>query len=291
MENKPKIAITGASGFVGKAIGKQLKLQGYAVLPISRTLLYEEPSVVAKALAGCGIIINLAGAPILQRWTAAAMHAIYDSRILTTQTLSSAIALLETPPALFISASAVGIYNSIDNHDEYSQLLADDFLGAICKDWEKAATTVTSNRSVRLAILRFGVVLGKQGGAYPKMSLPFRFGVGGKIGHGSQWFPFVHIADVVKAVEFIIDNKNTQGIYNLVAPENVTNQQFTKALGKQLCRPHFMPVPTKVLSLLYGEAATVLTSGQYVIPNRLLHDGFTFNFPTLSQTLSDLEKR
>jgi uncharacterized protein len=285
-----KIAITGATGFIGKTLCRFLMGQGYQVTTIGRNHLKEGSSKVAQLIAGAQYIINLAGAPILKKWTEAYKQEIYHSRILTTRILVEAIQQNTEKPELFISASAVGIYNNVDIHDEFSELYDTGFLGNVCLNWEKETHRLANQTDMRLAIFRFGVVLGKNGGAYPLISLPFKLFVGGKIGNGLQWFPFIHINDVLGAFKFVMDNPTSKGIYNLVAPNMVTNVAFGKELAKQLHRPCWLPVPPWGLKVLYGEAVSTLTEGQYVKPHRLVTEGYHFHYPNAIETIKALTK-
>jgi uncharacterized protein (TIGR01777 family) len=288
MDNQPIVAIAGATGFVGNAIATSLLNRGYRVKAIGRKHIAEGEGALAQHLMGAEVVINLSGEPILQKWTDDAKQRIYDSRILTTRAIANAVLMMDAPPKLVISASAVGIYNNIDIHDEFSQKYANDFLATLCIDWEKEITTLTQNNNIRLAIVRLGVVLGKSGGAFPKMAMPFKLFVGGKIGLGSQWFPFIHIDDVVAGVNYIIDQPKAYGVYNFVAPQLVTNAQFSKLLAKQLHTHALLTVPTAALKVLYGEAASVLTDGQFVKPSRLLDAGYAYKYPTVESALQAL---
>ncbi|CAA6799688.1 MAG: Cell division inhibitor [uncultured Sulfurovum sp.] len=282
------IAITGASGFVGQYITKVFTEQGYVVVPILRADIHDLNKLQTK-LEQSDVLINLAGANIIGRWSASYKKVLYDSRIETTNALVKGMKLIDNPPKLFISTSAVGIYKNDKLYDEYSTNYADNFLGNLVDDWEDEANKV-KELGVRVAILRFGIVLGKEGGALQKMLTPFKLGVGGIIGDGKQAFSFIHIDDLARFYLHLIDNQALEGVYNMTTTKPTTNYGLTKALGKVLKRPTFLPLPTFVLQLIYGEGATVLTDGQSVIPKRVLESGFKFKFEEIDEVLEDLLK-
>lgn len=283
-----KVAITGATGFLGRNIGQFMSQQGYEVIRIGRQQLNEGPQTVADLIDGVHLVINLAGAPVLAKWTEAHKQEIYYSRILTTRILSEALHLVKTRPELFISASAVGIYNTTDIHDEFSERYDTGFLGTVCADWEKEALSILAIGGIRLAILRLGIVLGKNGGAYPRMALPFKFFVGGKIGAGKNWVPYVHIDDLLGAIRFVINTPTAGGIYNMVAPNPTTNAQMSAQLGKALHRPCWLTVPVWPLRVLYGDGVTTVIKSHYVKPHRLVREGYHFQYPTIESALAQL---
>ena len=282
------IAITGASGFVGQYITKVFTEQGYVVVPILRADIHDLNKLQTK-LEQSDVLINLAGANIIGRWSASYKKVLYNSRIETTNALVKGMKLIDNPPKLFISTSAVGIYKNDEPYDEYSTNYADNFLGNLVDDWEDEANKA-KELGVRVAILRFGIVLGKDGGALQKMLMPFKLGVGGIIGDGKQAFSFIHIDDLARFYLHLIDNQALEGVYNMTTTKPTTNYGLTKALGKVLKRPTFLPLPTFVLQLIYGEGATVLTDGQSVIPKRVLESGFKFKFEEIDEVLEDLLK-
>lgn len=279
------VTITGASGFVGSNLVKMFESTGYKVLRISQSTLKERSELI-KVMEQSDIVINLAGANILARWSDEYKKTLYSSRIETTKRVVEAMSASKTKPELFISTSAVGIYNHTDTHAEDSEGYANDFLAKICLDWESGALKA-KELGIRTAIFRFGIILG-DGGALSKMLIPFSLGLGGSIGDGSQAFPFIHIEDLKRVYLHIVQNENLEGIFNLVAPQIITNKQFTKALSKALHRPAFFNVPEFAVRILFGEGAKVLTSGQKVIPKRLIESGFEFRFETIEKALSDL---
>ena len=278
------IAITGATGFVGTNLTKFFKNLNYNIIPISREILNNE-SKLKNVLEQSDVVINLAGANIIGRWTPQYKELLYSSRIDTTSKIVNAINTVENKPKLLISTSAVGIYDNKDTHDE-NGTFANDFLSTLCQNWEKEALKA-KNETTKVSIFRFGIVLGKDGGAFAKMITPFRLCLGGIIGSGNQAFSYVHIDDLMNAYQFVIE-KNLDGIFNLTAPKPTTNLLFTRALGKALKRPTIFPVPEFVLKLIFSEGAKVLTDGQDVIPKKLLSLGFKFKFSNIEETLKAL---
>jgi uncharacterized protein (TIGR01777 family) len=279
-----KIAITGMSGFVGTSLKAMFIQEGYEVVGISRSDL-GDVSKLTSILDSTSVVINLAGANIIGRWSNEYKKLLYSSRLDTTSALIKAIEKCETKPEILISTSAVGIYSNKKTYNEENIEYADDFLGKLCQDWENKALEA-ENFGVRTVIFRFGIVMG-DGGALAKMLLPFKLGVGGTIGDGSQSFSFIHIKDLVSAYKFALDN-HLKGAYNLTVPFPTTNKGLTKALGKTLHRPTIFPVPEFVLRVIFGEGAKVLTDGQSVVPKRLVDAGFEFEFKTIEETIEDL---
>ncbi len=278
------IAITGASGFVGTNLSKFFTNLNYKIIPISRDILNDE-SKLKKVLEESDVVINLAGANIIGRWTPQYKELLYSSRIDTTSKIVNAINIIENKPKLLISTSAVGIYDNKDTYNE-NGTFANDFLSILCQNWEKEALKAT-NETTKVSIFRFGIVLGKNGGAFAKMITPFKLCLGGIIGSGNQAFSYIHIDDLMNAYKFVIE-KNLDGVFNLTAPKPTTNFQFTKALGKVLNKPTIFPVPELVLKLIFSEGAKVLTDGQDVVPEKLLSLGFKFNYKNIEETLKAL---
>lgn len=281
-----KIGITGGSGLIGTHLTEKLAGDLNAdILLIPRKLLYGNVQDLSEFIKYCEVIIHLSGAPVLCRWNSKNKQVLRNSRITTTKNLNCAIALMEIKPKLFISTSAVGIYDNKHTHNEYSKNFSDDFLGELCIDWESAANEI-KRQGVRTVIFRLGVVLSDKGGALAKALPIFRYALGGKLGNGSQAFPFIHIKDLMNAYSYVILNKEMEGAYNLIAPELITNRDYTKALSSFLNRPAFFHVPASILRVLFGEGSNVLLSGQRVVPERLVNAGFMFDFPTLHTTLN-----
>ncbi len=282
------IAIAGASGFIGSNLTDFFEKNGNEVRPIPR--LQSESAVIElkSILSGVDVVINLAGAPVVGRWTKEYKKKLFDSRINTTRKLVEAIYKLDKKPGLLISASAVGIYAQEGLQTETDYTAADDYLGEICRAWEqeaKKAVPVT-----RVVIPRFGIVLGTDGGALTRMIPMFKLGLGGKIASGKQGVSWIHINDVVQAVKFLIDNERLSGEFNFTAPEVVDNSEFTRVLAKSVRRPAFFSVPEAALTVAFGEGALAVAGGQFAPPKRLLSEGFTFAFPDLKSALKDIVK-
>lgn len=286
MENVKLIAMSGASGFVGSHMYRKFKNNGWEIIALGRKEFALPTEELAKRLQGVDVIVNLAGAPVITRWTEEYKKVLYESRITLTRKLVSACKLLAKPPQLFLSASAIGCYSATGTHTEDDNTLVGDFLGRLTREWEQEALRA-KEFGCRTAIFRFGVVLGQGGGALAKMLLPFKLGIGGTIGNGRQPFSWVHIKDLTRAFEAAINDSTYEGIYNMTAPHPTTNLGLTKTLGRALSRPTIFPVPPFVLRLLYGEGAQALTSGQTVIPKRLLDSGFQFDFPYIEEAVAD----
>lgn len=278
------IAITGASGFVGTNLNKFFSSLGYKILAISREILNDQ-NKLEEVINSSDIIINLAGANIINRWSESYKKLLYSSRIDTTSKIVNAIKNSTNKPDLLISTSAVGIYDNKQTYNEDGNKNT-DFLANLCKDWENEANKA-KEFGVKVSIFRFGIVLGKHGGALQKMITPFKMGVGGVIGSGKQAFSFIHIYDLLNAFRFVIDDLH-EDIFNLTAPVPTTNKGLTLALGKTLKRPTILPVPEFVLNIIFSEGAKVLTDGQSVIPQKLEDLGFEFKFKTIEETIEDL---
>ncbi len=281
-----KIAIIGANGFIGASMQSFFNAEGFDVLPLDREDTKKDIAEITKVLEGVDIIINLAGAPIIHRWNDAYKKVLYDSRIVTTKRIVTAMSHMKKKPELFISTSAIGIYATNGPMSESNHTYSDNFLAKICKDWESEAQK--ADDFTRVVIFRFGVVLGKGGGALSKMLPSFKLGIAGTIGDGSEPFSWVHISDLLNAYLFVFKNNDLKGTFNLTAPYPVTNKVLTKTLGKILYRPTVIPLPKFVLRFLYSEGATVLTEGQCVIPERLLEHNFIFKYPTIEEALREV---
>ncbi len=230
--------------------------------------------------------VNLAGFNIFRYWTDHAKTQIYDSRILTTRNL------VEAMPAdkgvTLCSTSAAGYYgNRGDEILQEDATQGGDFLAKVCIEWEKEALQANA-KSIRVVTMRFGVVLGKGGGAMKKMIQPFKFFVGGPMGNGKHWFSWIHIDDLVSAILFILENPETKGPVNFSAPNPVRNKDFAKALGKAIKRPSFMSVPSFMIRLMMGELGTSLLNSQRLSPGKLTKYGFKFQHPNISSALSEI---
>jgi hypothetical protein len=269
-----KIALTGASGFVGAALQKTFD----DCVVIDRR---DDEAAILKKLAHVDVVINLAGAPIIKRWSDPYKKVLLESRIKTTRNLVRAINQSEVKH--FISTSAIGIYPDNLRCDESTTEIAGDFLGMLAREWETEALACHKLTT----ILRFGVILGPDGGALAQMLTPFRLGVGGIIGNGRMMTSWIDIDDLMKIYRFVIERR-LSGIFNAVSPNPVTNYVFTKTLGAVLHRPTVLPIPEFALRIMYGEAASVLTGSKEVYPRALSEAGFVFDYPDLESSLKHL---
>lgn len=286
---KARVVIAGINGFVGKELQNMFTKLGYEVEGIKRDT-YKDITALVQQINGSDIVINLAGANIIARWDEEYKQKLYNSRLDTTKALIKSFKECETKPKLFISTSAVGIYDNRSVYSEDDMNYAKDFLGNLCIDWEAQALRA-SELDIRTVIFRFGIVLGKNGGALQKMLLPFKLGLGGRIGSGKQGFSYIHIEDLLDAYKFVVEDENQDGIYNLVAPNPTTNQGLTDALGKALNRPTILPLPEFILEIIFSQGAKVLTDGQQIVPKRLLDAGFRFQYTTIQEAVNHLVKK
>jgi uncharacterized protein len=289
------IAISGSSGLIGSALTRMFEQRGNEVRRLVRRPARDtneiswDPqrgTIEAAKLEGVDAVINLAGENLAQRWTSSVKPRLRQSRITSTALLSRTIASLREKPSVFLSGSAIGYYGSRGNEvlDEQSSA-GSDFLATICVDWE-ATTAPASDAGVRVANLRTGLVLSGDGGVLAKMLLPFRLGVGGRLGDGRQWMSWIGMADYVEAVGFLMRSTSPGGAFNLVAPNPVTNAEFASTLARVLRRPAFFPVPKAALKLVYGKMADeTIFASQLVRPVRLLEAGFEFQCSTLEAAL------
>ncbi len=286
-----KVLIAGGSGFIGSHLSKFLSERGYEVLIVSRDasrgIPYDE---VHRYVDGNTVVVNLAGENIASgRWTSAKKRTIRESRIWAGRKLVEGIRKSGIKPAAFLQASAIGYYGrSLDAEFDEDSPPGDDFLARLVVDWENSTREV-EDMGIRRVILRIGLVLARDGGAYPRMSLPFRLGLGGRVGTGKQWMSWIHVGDLVRAIEFLMKNDHS-GPFNLTAPSPVRNSEFARTLCEVLRRPCLFPVPAFLLKMLFGEMADyLLLEGQKVIPRRLLEVGFQFSYPDLRGALESLE--
>jgi uncharacterized protein (TIGR01777 family) len=294
-----RVFMTGATGFIGQALGRRLHEDGHEqvawVRDASRardllgsdvTLLEtaESDSRLAEVLATCDAVVNLAGAPVVRRWTAAHREALVTSRVTLTQRLTAAMASSKVHS--LISSSAIGYYGDRGEERLTEQSApADGFLAQLCVDWERAALEGAPERC-RVVILRTGIVLGKGGGALDQMLRPFKAGLGGPVGSGRQMMPWIHLDDMVQIVVTALEDDRYRGVFNASAPTPVSNRTFSKALGRALGRPAFMWVPELALKALYGEASSVVGASQNAVPEALVALGFQFEHAELDGALS-----
>ncbi len=275
------IAISGASGFVGQYLSKYFTAMSHIVIPIPRNTL-RDSHLLATLISDVDVVINLSGANIVQRWSEKYKKILWDSRIDSTKAIVNAMNNNDSEQVL-ISTSAIGIYKNNISNDEDKYQYADSYLSKMCQAWESEAKQVTK----RLVIFRFSVILG-HGGALKKMLLPFKIGLGGIIGNGKQPFSFIHIEDLARAYEHVMESTECTGVYNLSTPNPVDNKILTETLASQLHRPAVIPLSTFVVKLIFGEGAQILTHGQQVYPKRLLACKYTFKYPTIKMALGDL---
>lgn len=281
-----KIVISGASGFVGTHLGDFLSKQGYHIDRLTRLDLSLSDKDLSERLNGVFAIINLNGAPLLHRWTPAYKELLYTSRIKTTQKLANAIRLTTEKPGVFISTSAVGIYKDKTHNTERATQYDSGYLAKICRDWE--AYALTNLKIIRTVIFRLGIVLSADGGALKTLLPIFKMGLGGPVSHGDQGFPWIHLDDLLQAYLYMLENPETNGIFNLTAPEILTNNQFTKTLSAVVKRPAIFPVSQFALKMRYGEGAVALLEGAFVEPLRLTESGFKFRYPNLQDALTQI---
>jgi len=286
--------MSGASGLLGSAIGRALEADGEALTRLVRdgaqgdNQIAWEPGESLTLPSGFDAVIHLAGEGVVGRWTAAKKERVRDSRVLGTRTIAEAVTRMDVKPRVMVAASAIGFYGSrgdeVLNEESTS---GTGFLAEVCREWEAASEPV-ERTGVRVVHIRIGVVLSTHG-ALGKMLLPFRVGLGGRLGSGKQWLSWIHVDDVVGAVQHVLGNETVSGPVNLVGPNPVTNAEFTKALGHALSRPTIFPVPALALRFALGEMADeALLASQRVQPQRLLASGYLFRFTELGEALAEI---
>ncbi len=293
------VLISGAAGFIGTHLTELLVEKGYSVKILTRSSTVSKENVISwnpsegeldvGALEGLDAVIHLAGENIAGRWTQEKKANIEHSRVDGTRLLSESLAMLDKKPEVFISASAIGIYG-----DRGNEILTEastpgtGFLADVGVKWEDA-TNPAKQAGIRVCNIRIGLVLGADGGALEKMVIPFKLGLGGKIGDGQQYWSWIAVDDVVQIIYYLIESPNLEGPVNLVAPGAVTNEEFTSALGRALNRPTIIPLPSFVAKGLLGEMAdeTMLSSTR-VLPQKLIDAGYKFKYTDLKDTLSDI---
>jgi len=303
-----KVAITGATGFVGSRLVGRLQKQGMKILVLTRNTasarklfpanVYPDVEIIAytptasgswqNEIANCQGIVNLAGSPISEgRWTTERKQEILNSRKLTTQKIVEAIANSPTKPQVLVNASAIGYYGTSETatFDENSPS-SNDFLAQVCQVWETEAHKVTDS-NVRLVILRFGIVLG-MGGALGKMITPFKLFAGGPIGSGEQWFSWIHLDDMVGLILHALTNSEMSGVYNGTAPKPVRMAELSTTMGKVMNRPSWLPVPAFAIEAMLGDGAVVALEGQKVLPKRTLESGFKYQYSDLEPALKEI---
>jgi uncharacterized protein (TIGR01777 family) len=295
--------ITGGTGFIGRGLSRRLLESGYDVAVLTRN-----PDAHVKVAGGqiryvkwdgstaagwgaltdgAAAVVNLAGANIAgKRWTPEVKEQILQSRLAAGNAVAEAIAAAKSKPGVLVQASAVGVYASRGDEElDESSPPGDGFLAEVVRKWEYS-TVAAEEAGVRRAVIRSGLVLGREGGAFPRLLRPYKFFAGGPLGTGRQWFPWIHYRDGIEAIKFLIENARATGVYNLCAPEPLRNRDFSQIMGRILKRPWWWPVPALVLRTLYGEMAdALLLASEKVLPRRLLEAGFQFEYRTAEVAL------
>ncbi len=305
-----KVAIAGATGFVGSRLVERLQKEGMEVVILTRSASFAQkvfpstafPNVKVitytptasgswqSAIASCDGVVNLAGEPIGEgRWTSERKQEILNSRKLVTQKIVEAIASANPKPNVLVNASAIGYYGTSETatFDETSPP-GNDFLAQVCQAWEAEAQKV-KEVGVRLVILRLGIVLGN-GGALGKMITPFKLFAGGPIGNGQQWFSWIHVDDIVNLMLQTLTKSDMQGVYNATAPSPVRMAELSTTMGRVMNRPSWLPVPSFAIEALLGEGAMVVLEGQQVLPKRTQSIGFQYKYPSVEPALSQILK-
>jgi len=284
-----RVAVTGATGTIGREVVRQLHERGDDVVAVSR-----DPSSAGMDavgwdnldLSGFDGVINLAGSPLDQRWTDAGKQRIRDSRVDSTRRVVDALRTADPRPRVLVSQSAEGYYPRGDAPVSEDSGPGSGFLSEVVQAWEAEAHKA-EELGVRVVCARSGVVLSRAGGALPKMLAPFKLGVGGPVAGGDQAFPWVHVEDAAGALIFLLDEQSATGAVNLVAPDKHTNKTFTKALGKAIHRPTVVPIPSFAIKMLYGEMGSTVTEGSNPDPSKLEGLGYSFRHPRLDSALRD----
>lgn len=298
-----KIAIAGGSGFVGKEITSHLLQKGHEVCILTRETgtKQKSPGVTyvqwlndgntpETELDGIDCFINLAGESLNSgRWTKKRKEQIKESRITAAHEMVRILKKLKRKPKVVLNASAIGYYGTslTDSFDESDRIDPSDFLSETVTIWEAAAAE-SETEGIRTVYMRFGVILGKEEGALPRMALPYKLFAGGTIGSGEQWLSWIHIEDVARAAIFCMEQEDIKGPVNFTAPSPATMSRMGKAIGKALRRPHWMPVPSFMLKAALGEMSILILQGQKVFPSKLLKAGYQFAYPGLDQALDNI---
>ena len=286
-----KVALFGGTGFIGKELQKKLQAKGHEplVLDLRRNSDWE------SKLSTCDAIVNLAGTSLFsKRWTNEVKSLIHSSRVEGTKKIVAALDKFKKAgrsfPKILVNASAIGFYGpSFDEIITESNPSGSDFLAFVCREWEEAALAAQRQVGIRTAIVRIGVVLGRNGGALDQLLPPFRLGLGGPVGlGGKQWFSWVHVEDVCGLILYALENEKVVGAVNAVSPNPVRNKDFAKTLGKVLSRPAFIPLPGLALYALLGEVAEILVNGQRVLPEKTQSLGYNFLYPDLEKALKNI---
>lgn len=295
------VLVTGGTGFIGTALCERLAIEGHSVWVLSRHVSRVDSGVTSinhldelvslGEQANIDVVVNLAGEPIAdKRWSEEQKESIIHSRIGTTRNLIELFKEMPRRPSVFISGSAVGYYGVEESDDDIDEHAVgdDSFSSQLCQQWESIALQAEA-LGIRTCLLRTGIVLGEGGGALSKMLLPFKLGLGGRIGSGSQWMPWVHLDDMVSIIMHCMNTDSVRGAVNATAPSTQTNRVFSKTLAKALNRPAVFPMPAFVVRLLMGQMGEeLLLAGKKVVPKHLTNSGFVFQYPELEDALNDI---
>ena len=291
------LGIVGASGFIGRELARQASAAGWRVCGFSRSARAPEPGIPSwrpwgpqPDFRGLDALVNLAGEPVNRRWTTERRRLFHESRIGVTERIAAGLEILHAAerPRVLVNASAVGIYgNRQDELLEEGAAPGTGYLAELCRDWEKSADAV-ERLGLRVMKWRIGIVLGREGEAFKQMLVPFRLGLGGRLGSGTQWMPWIHVGDLAASMLHGIGHASLSGPVNGTAPEPERNADFTRKLAKAVHRPAIFPAPPFALKLLLGEFAGVVLASQRAVPRALLESGFKFRYPTLDAALGEL---
>ena len=278
-----KIVIFGGSGLIGKALAKNLSAS-HEVQCLNRSA-FKSIDTLSLSLKDSELVIQLSGSTIAKRWTKSHLKEVWESRVDTTEMLSKAISMMTSKPKV-MCASGVSFYPESDCSKPHSEsgLRGEGYLTELSVAWESAAKSISEDT----IILRFGVVLSRGGGAFMKLYWPYFFGLGGPIASGNQCFSWIHIKDLVRAVNFILNNPQAKGVYNITAPEPIPQKVLGKALASALKRPFLVPLWEWQLKLLFGSGSQILTESISVIPKKILEEGFIFDYPDIKSAMDDL---
>ncbi len=286
-----RVLVTGASGLVGTALVPALRSAGHSVKTVGRSRADHSWSDadLARGVAEADVVVHLAGANLFaKRWSTAFQRELVESRVTTTTKLAELVA--RAPEKALVSASAIGFYGASE-HTRMAEGYARGagFLAELCEAWERATEPATK-AGARVAIVRIGLVLGREGGVFAKLRPVFKLGLGGRVGSGAQWMSWIHVEDLARLFVFLVENEKARGVFNACAPNPVRQVEFARALAQTLHRPAFFPAPEPFVRLALGEAADALLTGQHVSPVRALEAGFAFRYTQLAEALADLAR-
>ncbi|GIO97737.1 epimerase [Paenibacillus lautus] len=300
-----RITICGGTGFIGQALCSRWQRDGHDVIIVTRSkpdvpphhqqdgpisyLTWDEMKSHPERFEDLDALVNLAGSSLSQRWTQAGKQIILQSRQRTVSSVAELMDRLEHKPSVVIQASAMAIYGTseFETFDEESPATIMDFPSEVVQRWEQAADLIPVDRLIKL---RISVVLGGKGGALPKMLLPYKLGVGGKIGSGKQWLSWIHIDDIVDLIDYCIRHEDISGAVNAASPHAVTNDEFGRSIAKVYHRLHWLPLPAFMLQTILGEMSLILLKGQRILPAKALRHGFQFRYPEVTGALQQIKE-